>query len=760
MFMMSVKPFKYKSVKYAWLVTYAVLFLLPLVLCLTLFIFVDSTIKEQVNNSNYFALKKIHQYMDALVTDVKISAGNLVLNERVEKIRGFQRELTPEERYEVILLSRDMVNRSYNPGIDEIYIYFRKMDAVVSNHHVMDSEDFFKFFAERNGISYKDWIRINKEQHKGNYVNLSAAKLAYMLSSKTSAAANDDINIVVVLDESKLLEMVKDIKLISGGKLAILDKENRAVFSSEKVEFLPDLKYGSFDSNSLIRYNDPIGGEKVEISHLRSNVEKWQYLYIMPTREYWKKLDDYRKLVIFGTAFCLLLSCILALFLFRKNYEPIKRLTKYLAGNQKPNKAGLNEFKIIQNAILQSLDEKKELELWKIFKRQLSNEKYLKELFVGNTFVHPDNDLVDIQFDWNYFSVIAFSIDMDRPSAILNLNMTQDLELLHFITHNILDELMQNFCKAYTVNIDNTIFYLMNFSDKDEKNLSKLKEAVSKIQEFIKDHYQVSFIISLGNIYEGIDFIKQSYKETRQMLEFEEVVGGEDILLYNKTKDFLFNASNYFYPVELEVALSNSIKSGNYSRIRSLVEEIFNYNMNKLTLSSNMAQCLKCSIIGTLINTLDSIMKSNGENYQNEILSIEKLIECKSMNKVKEQLFSILMDVCVKINSDKKTAGHIGKDVIVFIKENYANEDLNVSTVADKFNLHPSYVSKLFKQQVGEGLLNYINKTRIGEAKKLLKSEKSNLESVAKKVGYSNIKTFTRAFIKLEGITPGKYREI
>jgi len=759
--MFLLRPFKSKSIKNAWLVTYAILFMLPLILCLSLFLLVDGTIKEQVNNSNHFALKQIQQYMDTLVSDTKITAGNLVFNDRVQKIGGFKGELTPEERYEVILLSRDVVNRNYNPGIEEVYIYFRKIDTVVSSKHVMDSKSFFHLFAERYEINPEEWIRINKEDHKGSYENFSGTKLAYMLSSKDGAVTNCDINICVILDKSELLDMVKDIKIINSGKLAIIDKNDRIVLSSDNADILPKLKYSTFEKNNLVQYNNPVEGNKAEISYINSNVEKWKYLYIMPTREYWKKLNDYRILVIFGTFTCLIISCILAFFLFKKNYEPIKRLMKYLTGNNHSNKGALNEYKIIQNAILRSLDEKKELELWKTFQKQLSTEKYLKGLLAGNTSAHPpENNPVDIEFEGDYFSVTAFSVNSDNSFSILNPNSKEDFELLHFIIHNMLDELLQNLCRTYTVSMDSNIFCLMNFRNQDENNIQILKESVLKIQELVKEHYKVDLIITLGNIYEGIDFIKQSYKETLQLLEFEEVVGGEDILVYSESKDVLFSVSTYFYPMELEEALINAVKSGNFPRIRSLLEEIFNYNLNKLTLSSNIAQCLKCNIIGTLINTLDSIMNSNGEKYHHETLQIEKLIQCKSLIKVKEHLLPILRDVCEKINCDRKPANQIEQDVILFITENYKNDDLNVSTIADKFNLHPAYISKIFKQQVGVGLLDYINRVRISEAKKLIKSEKSNLESIAKKVGYSSIKTFTRAFSKIEGITPGKYREI
>jgi len=73
--------------------------------------------------------------------------------------------------------------------------------------------------------------------------------------------------------------------------------------------------------------------------------------------------------------------------------------------------------------------------------------------------------------------------------------------------------------------------------------------------------------------------------------------------------------------------------------------------------------------------------------------------------------------------------------------------------------MHPSYISKLYKAQSGDGILDSINKVRIEKSKEVMREQKVNLEEVAKATGYSNVRTFTRAFMKIEGITPGKYKE-
>ena len=68
-------------------------------------------------------------------------------------------------------------------------------------------------------------------------------------------------------------------------------------------------------------------------------------------------------------------------------------------------------------------------------------------------------------------------------------------------------------------------------------------------------------------------------------------------------------------------------------------------------------------------------------------------------------------------------------------------------------------MSKRFKEQTGEKMLNYINKYRINKAKELLRERDLSVTNTAKQVGFQNSVTLIRLFKKYEGVTPGKYKE-
>ncbi len=69
------------------------------------------------------------------------------------------------------------------------------------------------------------------------------------------------------------------------------------------------------------------------------------------------------------------------------------------------------------------------------------------------------------------------------------------------------------------------------------------------------------------------------------------------------------------------------------------------------------------------------------------------------------------------------------------------------------------YLSQIFKEKTGMGLLEYMNNYRISIAEKLLSDGSHTVDEVAMMVGYASGSSFRRNFRKITGVTPGKYRK-
>jgi len=96
--------------------------------------------------------------------------------------------------------------------------------------------------------------------------------------------------------------------------------------------------------------------------------------------------------------------------------------------------------------------------------------------------------------------------------------------------------------------------------------------------------------------------------------------------------------------------------------------------------------------------------------------------------------------------------------ILAYMKTHF-RKDLSLDHLADMMNLHPNYISSLFKKETGHTFVNYLNMLRIKEAQKLLLAKRDlPVSAIGQQVGYDNKHYFTKVFKKYTGTTPGAYR--
>ncbi|MWC28593.1 response regulator [Paenibacillus sp. MMS18-CY102] len=84
--------------------------------------------------------------------------------------------------------------------------------------------------------------------------------------------------------------------------------------------------------------------------------------------------------------------------------------------------------------------------------------------------------------------------------------------------------------------------------------------------------------------------------------------------------------------------------------------------------------------------------------------------------------------------------------------------DLSVEEAATQVGLSASYFSLLFKQTFGCTFIEYVTRQRMDKAKVLLVETPKSVAQIAKEVGYSERRYFTKVFMKYTGENPTDYR--
>lgn len=93
-----------------------------------------------------------------------------------------------------------------------------------------------------------------------------------------------------------------------------------------------------------------------------------------------------------------------------------------------------------------------------------------------------------------------------------------------------------------------------------------------------------------------------------------------------------------------------------------------------------------------------------------------------------------------------------------YIEQNYMNE-CTLEEVCAKYFLSEATVSRKFKEMFNVNFNQYLTRTRITNAVKLLENTPESITDIALNVGYKNVNSFIRAFSKIMNVSPLQYKK-
>jgi two-component system response regulator YesN len=123
-----------------------------------------------------------------------------------------------------------------------------------------------------------------------------------------------------------------------------------------------------------------------------------------------------------------------------------------------------------------------------------------------------------------------------------------------------------------------------------------------------------------------------------------------------------------------------------------------------------------------------------------------------------DELWSTLIDRVSQIRNDKQMSIQTIVDKVQTYIEDHLSHGLSLDELGKVAHLHPVYLSKLFKQETGENVSNYISRKRLEKASQLLQDSELRVNDIAQMVGYRKNQYFIQLFKVEYGVTPYQYR--
>jgi two-component system response regulator YesN len=205
---------------------------------------------------------------------------------------------------------------------------------------------------------------------------------------------------------------------------------------------------------------------------------------------------------------------------------------------------------------------------------------------------------------------------------------------------------------------------------------------------------------------------------------------------------------------ELEQLLDRSI-SGIIAGDEQLLRESADASVQKMKLLYKEMLDFRRELYKYLCVISDILIENQKQISRDTLVSFKEIEKCKTVEEICTYGEQVISDITKHISADKTGSSHrVILELLEYIDKHY-QEDIGLNELADRVKMSTTYLSVLFKSEVGTSYVKYVTELRIRQAKKLLK-DGHKVQEVSDLVGYNNYRYFCDIFKKREGITPSE----
>ncbi|MBR4954963.1 MAG: helix-turn-helix domain-containing protein [Clostridia bacterium] len=212
---------------------------------------------------------------------------------------------------------------------------------------------------------------------------------------------------------------------------------------------------------------------------------------------------------------------------------------------------------------------------------------------------------------------------------------------------------------------------------------------------------------------------------------------------------------------EFENRLMEAVQTGQTGKLQTMLRGIRGVSFVRRATEEVRDMKNYCIIVNTLLRK--AAEKGGVHPYHVDRISsgfATRIEAASSLKQIPKLIEEMLYTYCRSVR--KYANEHHSPPVqkaLLYIEASLSGE-LSLSKLAHEININPSYLSELFKKETGTTLTEYINKTRINRACRMLRETTLQVQTVAQYCGIQDVNYFSKVFKKYTGQTPSEYRRM
>jgi AraC-like DNA-binding protein len=258
--------------------------------------------------------------------------------------------------------------------------------------------------------------------------------------------------------------------------------------------------------------------------------------------------------------------------------------------------------------------------------------------------------------------------------------------------------------------------------------------------------FDIAALFAFGNEYRGYRGIRRSYGEARLAMEYNESRGNAPVFFYNEVPK---PRDRYIYSIDQERRLMDGIKTGESRIVEDLLDELQKENLDGGPLNPEIGT----DLLGELRNTLIKLT-AQAEG----IPAPPELDRDKNFATNFRSLREAFLSAADSVHRSRSASYPVVRSVLDEMESDFGNQQLGLASLAEKYRISESYLSRLFKEVTGRNFHAYLNRLRMNKACELLDRTELSVDDIAVQAGFASTRVFRRAFKRDTGVAPSDYR--
>ena len=236
-----------------------------------------------------------------------------------------------------------------------------------------------------------------------------------------------------------------------------------------------------------------------------------------------------------------------------------------------------------------------------------------------------------------------------------------------------------------------------------------------------------------------------------------EIVAGMNAIRRSGKKDA--------YPAKMEDTLSEAIASGDVDKAKATLNRILSYVFYASS-TANDSDLVLTRLIELLTVMSRAAIRAGADTAYCLDLNAASVRDAARqfgheariediavwLSDVLEKYTVVLTDLGSTRHADMLSA------VKNYILSNYMHK-LTLEELAEQVFISPTYLSKIFKSEVGMPFVQYLNQIRVEQSKYLLLFTDKPISEIYSLTGFEDQSYFTKVFRNIVGVSPGRFRE-